>query len=248
MAGIAAGRMAPIHPGDRNFFLIILAVIWAGILAGFVPDLLAHLAGGHVAYAAIVHVHAIVYVGWLVLLTTQMSLIRSRRVTLHRRLGLLAVVMIPAMAVLGPWTGLVMGRREFGTPDGDPLLLSVIFVDALNFLVIATCGLLMRGDAVAHRRLMLLATFFISDAGFGRWLGSPVAKLMGPGEISFFAQTYLTTLILVGAMALYDLRTRGRLHPAVMAAMVFGLADDWIACVVHELPAWKAITAHLLGH
>ena len=248
MTSIPAGRLTPLHAWDRNFFLMLLVVIWSGIAAGFVPDILAHEAGGHVAFAPIVHVHALFYVGWLVLLTTQMALIRTRHADIHRRLGLIALAMIPAMAVLGPATALVMGRREFGTPDGDPLLLSVIFLDALNFAVIASMGLWMRRDAFAHRRLMILATVFVSDAGFGRWLGPPIAKLTGTGAVSFFLQNYIMTLILVSAMALYDLRTRARLHPVVAVAMAFGLADAWIACVIHEMPAWKPITAHLLGH
>ena len=248
MTSISAVQMAPFHKWDRNLFLIILAVIWFGILAGFVPDVMAHMAGGHVPFAPIVHVHAAFYLGWLILLTAQMSLIRSRRVGLHRRLGLLAVVMIPAMAILGPWTGIVMGRREFGTPDGDPQLLSVVFLDALNFTVIASSGLLLRADPVAHRRLMMLATIFITGAGFGRWLGGPLAKLMGGGPVVFYLENYSGVLILVVAMALYDLRTRGRLHPLVAAAMTFGVADNGIACFLHDLPAWKTIADHLLGH
>jgi hypothetical protein len=248
MADIAAQRKAAFHVWDRNFFLIILAIIWFGIFAGFVPDVLSHLAGGHVAYAAIVNVHAAFYVGWLVLLTAQMSLIRSHRVDIHRRLGLLAVLMIPAMVVLGPWTGLVMGRREFGTPDGDPQLLSVVFLDALNFGVIATSGLLMHGHALVHRRLMLLATVFISGAGFARWLGAAVTNVMGPGIVSFYIFSYLPIAILAGMLVIYDLRTRGRVHPAVAAAILFGVTNNWIASVAHELPAWKSIAARLLGH
>jgi hypothetical protein len=248
MASITAGRNASFHVWDRNFFLIILAVIWFGILAGFVPDVLYHLAGGHVAYAAVVHVHAAFYLGWLVLLTTQISLIRSRRVDIHRRLGLLGVFMIPAMVVLGPWTGLVMGRREFGTPDGDPELLSTIFLDALNFAVIATGGMLMRGNALVHRRLILLATLFISGAGFARWLGGPVSKLMGAGAFPYYVESYLPIGILASVLAIYDLRTRGWVHPLVAGAILFGLTNNWIASVVHELPGWKPIAAHLLGH
>ena len=248
MADIAAQRKEAFHVWDRNFFLIILAIIWFGIFAGFVPDVLSHLAGGHVAYAAVVHVHAAFYVGWLVLLTAQMSLIRSHRVDIHRRLGLLALLMIPAMVVLGPWTGLIMGRREFGTPDGDPQLLSVVFLDALNFGVIATSGLLMRGHALVHRRLMLLATVFISGAGFARWLGASVTNVMGPGMVSFYILSYLPIAILAGMLVIYDLRTRGRVHPVVAAAILFGVTNNWIASVAYELPAWKSIATRLLGH
>jgi hypothetical protein len=128
LAGIIAGRFAPHAETDRNFFLLFLASIWGGIAAGFIPDMFEHVLGKHVPYSPIVHVHALVYVGWLALLTAQMGLVRGGRADLHRRLGMAALVMIPAMVVLGPLTYVVMGRLEFGTPDGDPpfLILPVV--------------------------------------------------------------------------------------------------------------------------
>jgi hypothetical protein len=49
-------------------------------------------------------------------------------------------------------------------------------------------------------------------------------------------------------LVIYDLRTRGRVHPAVAAAILFGVTNNWIASVAYELPAWKSIAARLLGH
>lgn len=194
-------RFAPFDLGDRNFFLLILAAIWAYILAGFAPDIFDHVSGKHVAYALVVHIHAVVFVGWLALLTTQMSLIRAGRADLHRRLGLAGGALIPAMAVLGPWTVLVMAHREFGTPDGDAAFIILPFLNILNFTVVASAGLALRRTPAAHKRLMILATVLISDAGFARWLGGPIAKLTGTGVLPFFVQNYTGTVILIAAMA-----------------------------------------------
>ncbi len=66
MSATARIESFPIQRGtDRGFFLLLLTLIWAGIVAGFGPDLFLHLEGHHVAYAWIVHVHAIAYLGWL---------------------------------------------------------------------------------------------------------------------------------------------------------------------------------------
>jgi hypothetical protein len=242
-----ARRFAPFHPWDRNFFLLLLAAIWAGILAGFVRDMFAHVTGKHVPFALIVHFHAAVFVGWLVLLTTQMSLIRAGRADLHQRLGVIGLVMIPIMTLLGPATSLVMGHLEFGTPDGDASFIILPIMGMVSFSVIALGGLALRRDPAAHKRLILLATVFISDAGFARWLGGPLSKLLGDGVLPFYAESYFGPVLLVGVMAGYDLVTRRRLHPAFAGAAVFGLTNEVIVAFIYNLPAWKPIATHLIG-
>jgi hypothetical protein len=246
-APAAPGRFAPRHRWDRNFFLLLLAGVWAGIFAGFVRDIFEHFTGEHVAYALIVHAHAATFVGWMALLTTQMGLIRAGREDLHRRLGLAGLAMIPLMAVLGPATSLTMGHFEFGTPDSDPPFIILPFLDMVSFTVIAFSGLALRADRAAHKRLMLLATVLISDAGFARWLGGPIGKVMGTGVLPFYVQSFFGPLLLIGAMAVYDLVTRRRLHPAFIAAALFGMTNEVVASVVYNLAAWKPIATHLIG-
>ena len=242
------GRFAPQHPWDRNFFLLILAGVWGGIIAGFVQDALEHFSGKHVAYAPIVHLHAALYVGWLVLLTTQMTLIRAGRADLHRRLGLAGFALIPLMALVGPLTSLTMDRLEIGTPDDDPAFLAIPLLGALSFAVIALSGLALRRNPAAHKRLMLLAVVFISDAGFARWLAGPLTKVFGAGVLPFYVESYFGPALLVSAMVIYDLVTRKRLHPAFMAAAAFGVTNEVIACTLYNLPAWKPIAQGLIGH
>jgi hypothetical protein len=252
MAELTAGRFAPHEPSDRNFFLVILAAIWGGIIAGFVPDSLDHFTGQHVTYAAIVHVHAVSYVAWLALLTTQMSLIRSDRVALHMRLGVLALVMIPWMTVVGPWAFLVMGNLEYGTPDGDAPFLILPVLSVVSFAIIASTGLALRANAAAHKRLMLIATIVLSDAGFSRWigpyLGPFVAKVFGRGFLSFYLPHFIGALLLMGAILVYDLVSRRRLHPAVVSAVVLAVGIQVATTVIYSLPAWTPIATHILGH
>lgn len=241
-------RFALRHPWDRNFFLLLLVSIWAGILAGFVPDIFDHFTGRHVQYALIVPIHAAAFVGWLVLLTTQLALIRAGRADIHRRLGLVGLALILAMAVLGPLTSVVMGHLEFGTPNNDPPFIIVPFLDMVSFTAIALAGLAMRRDPAAHRRLMLLATVFITDAGFGRWLGQAIAKVTGTGVLPFFTQNYFGEVLLLAAMVIHDLVTRRTLHPAFVVAALAGLTNEVIASIVYNLPAWRPIATRLIGH
>ncbi len=252
MTTAAISGFSPREASDRNFFLLILAGIWGGVLAGFIPDSLDHFTGQHVPYAWIVHVHAVSYVAWLALLTTQMSLIRSGRVDLHRRLGVAGLFMIPWMTVVGPWAFLVMGNLEFGTPDGDAPFLILPVLSVVSFAIIAFSGLALRADGAAHKRLMLIGTIILSDAGFSRWigpfLGPFMAKMIGPGFLTFFVPHFVGAVVLMGAILVHDLATRRRLHPAVLSAVGLAVAVQVATTWIYLLPAWKPIATHILGH
>src|ERR1700743_3151782 len=83
-----AAPFTPQHRSDRNFFLLLVGLTWLGIICGFGLDVIDHVRHSTYAYPLIVHVHALIFVGWLVLLTSQVLLIRRRRMDIHRRLGM----------------------------------------------------------------------------------------------------------------------------------------------------------------
>ena len=85
----APRRFAPYHRWDRNFFLLYVALIWFGIAMGFVPEIAKHMRTPAARYPLIVHIHAAAFVGWLILLTVQVLLVRGQRLDLHRKLGVL---------------------------------------------------------------------------------------------------------------------------------------------------------------
>ena len=95
------------HPWDRSFFPLSVAVIWVVILLGFVPAIMRHVASGEPDYPLVIHIHAVAFVGFLVLLSVQVALIRGRRYDVHRRLVLLAV------RSPWPWSCSDRGRRLF---------------------------------------------------------------------------------------------------------------------------------------
>src|SRR5512146_1403449 len=98
----APGPFPPSHRWDRNFFLLWVALIWFGIGLGFIPEVVQHFAKHERPFPLITHIHGAAFVGWLVLLTGQVLLIRSRLVALHRRMGWVMLAWGAAMLVLGP--------------------------------------------------------------------------------------------------------------------------------------------------
>jgi len=66
-----------------------------------------------------------------------------------------------------------------GTPKANPAFISILLIDVLNFASLATAGPLLRGDRSAHKRLMLLATMSLLQAGFVRWWGPAMTAAFG---------------------------------------------------------------------
>ena len=248
---IAPPRQAPFPPyakSDRNFFLTYVILIWFGILNGFVPEIVRHVASNKPPYPLIIHVHAIAFVGWLVVLTTQIVLIRRNRHDLHRKLGLAAIALAAAMIVIGPATAVYMQRYHWGTPESDPAFLAIQLTDILAFAGLAGSAFLLRADSPAHKRLIILATLYISDAGFARFLGDGVHSLLGDGFFPFMAEAYLANDLLALGTGGYDLATRRRLHPAYLWGLAWTFGLQATASFLYHQPWMKTVATHLIGH
>lgn len=95
---------------------------------------------------------------------------------------------------------------------------------------------------------MLLGLIYISDAGFARLLNGVIADALGEGAWGQFAGLYLGSDLLMLGLGVYDWATRGRLHPAYLAGVIWALALQSTALILLGNPTWKAISLHLIGH
>lgn len=255
MTAIAAGGerkpgrpFMPFHRLDRRFFLVMTLLMWLGIVVGFGGDVLRHISAHEPAYPLIVHFHAAAFVGWMALFTGQMALIRAGRRDLHRQVGVAAIGLAAVMVVLGPATAVFMDSLQFAADHQPPAFLAVQFSDIVAFVVLLTAGLLWRKTPSAHKRLVLLATLYITDAGFARALGGPVHAALGDGYAATFIGLYAGNDLLILGFGGYDLATRGRLHPAYAAGAAFVFAMQLAAVWLLTMsPAWAQFSLHLIG-
>ncbi len=238
----------PYHKWDRNFYLVLVMLVWVGIVMGFGPEIVDHITKQEPAFPLIVHFHAIAFVGWLVLLTVQVLLIRRSRHDLHRKLGIAMMGLAAVMVVLGPATAIVVQRSRFGTPDSDPAFFAIQLFDIVAFAGLVTAAFLQRGNSPAHKRLMLLATLMISDAGFARWLGGPLHQVFGDGFWPYMPNLYFANDLLIIGLGTYDLATRRRLHPAYVAGAVWIFGIQLLIGYLYTAPWWKVFVTHLIGH
>lgn len=228
-------------------------MVWVGVLSGFGYDSFIHIQKHGLDYPLIVHFHAVAFVGWLTLFTVQAALIRNRRVDLHRRLGVFGAGLAGVMLIVGPATALVVQTRIAEERGTAPIMLAVQFTDMLAFATLTGAGLLLRRNAMAHKRLMLLGLFYISDAAFVRLLNMLVAAPRGP---AFFAQGFwgqMATLyffsdLLVFGLGAYDFIKRRKLHPAYVAGVAVTLTFQLTAYTLLHTPGWKDLSLRIIGH
>ncbi len=245
------------YPSDRNFYLLLLIACWAAIASGFGYEMVQMSSQGKLHFPLIVHIHAIVYVGWLVLFTVQILLVRSKNLALHKKLGLLSLGFIPVMLILGLLTVIIVQKQQYGTPDGDLHFICVQFGNLLMFCCFAGIGIYLRKNYVVHKRLMLLATVVFTEPGFARWFAVKIAPLFGDffwnyknvsdGYWRFWGYDVLPTFILVLSIGVYDLITRKQLNKAYVRALLFYVLVTSLEGVLYYSDAWFALMKHMIG-
>ena len=156
---------------ERRFFaamaLASLAVVFTGFATSYYLWPLTRAthfpAGQPIARSLplVVHLHAVAFSGWIVLLAIQGGLVARGRVATHRRLGRIAMGLLPLMLLTGLVTA-VTGARAGWNPGGPYRdALSFMFVgvaDLIVFTSLTAAGLAVRTRPEFHQRLMLLGT------------------------------------------------------------------------------------------
>jgi len=251
-------RFPSAHPWDRNFFLVMIAIAWIAILSGFINDIIHLKAEGRLHFPLIVHFHAAIFFAWLLLFTVQVWLIRKNNFALHKRLGIAGGILAVIMVLIGIATALITENVKYGTQYSDPAFVSIMLGDMLVFSGLASAGIWLRKSPSAHKRLMLMATLILTDAGFGRGISYWVAHFFGnnywtyknfnEGFWPFVGFQLFCPFMLLFAIGIYDLFTRKKLHRTYVVAMIWCMGIDLFAGWLYFNPTWLRIATRLIGH
>jgi hypothetical protein len=188
------------------------------------------------------YVHGAVFSAWCVLLVVQTTLVTTGRTARHRRLGAWGALLAGSMVMLGVHAALVAARRPSGFLGiaVPPLQFLVIpLFDMLLFGSYVALAIAKRRDRQAHKRWMLLATVNLLTAAVARWPG--VISVGSP--LLFFL---LSDLFLL-PLALWDLKSRGRLHPATAWGGALLVASQPLRFALSATPAWLAFAGWLVA-
>ena len=241
-------RFAPFHRLDPRAVVLCSAIIVAVLAAGFGYDMATRTGINPLNFPWYIHLHAIAFSGWLILLVAQVVLVRSRNVAQHRRMGRIAVVLLPLLLVTGPLAP-ILKNYYAARPDPDWLsFMATQFTNVIGCVTLLTAGLLFRRDPPTHKRLMLMGTIAITEPGFGRLIYAPLYAMLGEGYLPYYIETYGGTLTLMLTAGAYDLWTRGRPHPAWAAAFGWIVANQALASWLFYQPFWLNWMRVLTGH
>lgn len=231
---------------ERRFFLGFVLVAWLGVILGFAPPSWGRF-NGEADYPAplVLQVHAGLFLAWMVLLAVQVGLIRTGRRDLHRKMGLAMVAAIPPMVVTGFLAEAYSQRHYLANPPDSQAFFIVPIFYITAFGVLATWAVVKRRDAAAHKRLMYLATTIIVGAAWTRFIGLPLTALVGDHFLGMIANTFTSTNLFLTALALFDWRTRGRLHPVTAVGVPAIIACEFAVSWIYHAPGWLPIAYRL---
>ena len=158
---------------------------------------------------------------------------------------------------IGRWAGLALFVASVATvfsADLSRLASATFMPQQLSFQIshivlfggLAIWSFASTRDPAAHKRLILLATLAMLDAGASRWLGPELSELVGRGPFGQWAIRFPVPLALIGAIGVYDLITRKRLHPAYMVGASVIVTTQILATWLYFEPGFAAACAGLL--
>jgi hypothetical protein len=229
------------HHLDAWFWCLVW--IYAAVIIGFgfappVTDRFFDEYQEPASMALVVHVWS--FSAWMCLLAFQAFIAATKRLALHRQVG---IVMLPLAAAM-VWSGLTsemqyhQGSLESGRDDSAFFAVSTTYL--LTFSVLVSLAWSHRRNPPAHKRLMLLATAAILGGAHMRiwgdvWPESWIEEIFASRLLFYFGGT----LIIVAMGMAHDFLTRQRLHRVYIIGAPCLLASYVLAIMLYDSSAWS---------
>jgi uncharacterized membrane protein YozB (DUF420 family) len=229
---------------DQYFYFAMAVLIAFSVVTGFsftVNDNLFHPVHPAIARPAILYVHGSLFVAWIALFVLQTSLVRSRNVQLHRRVGAWGIALGITMIVVGVATAIIMRKYRLAHDATEtPAFLSIPFNDLSEFAVAFALAIAWRRNREFHRRLMLLATIALTGAAFARL---PLPMMQN----TWFWYSFTDGLLLI--CVLRELLLTRRIHPVFLYGVPLFLIGEYSAAYLfmHPPALWLSICRTILA-
>jgi hypothetical protein len=204
-AGAAAERRT------RRKFYVSLAVFMTLLVGvGFWPSYYGPLVRGAAQAPVILHIHGVVFIGWMALLIVQTTLAARGNLRAHRALGNIGIGYGVVLWLLGLLVSFVapvlhVNNGEWSV-DEAATFLPIPLGDMVLFGGFFAAAIWNRNKPEIHKRLMVMATIAVVFAAAFRLQNAGV-------PMQWAIVVWYVPLVLAIA---YDLFTRGRVHPVYL--------------------------------
>ena len=157
----------------------------------------------------IVHAHALVFMGWVVLYLVQNVFVATGSVALHKRLGWIGAGWMVAMVVLGTVVTVRLVQAGHAPFFFTPVMFLIMDpLSVLTFAGLSAAAIVYRRRTEWHRRLHYSGMCVLLGPAIGRLI--PMPLLIPYAYEAVFVGVMIFPVI--GIVA--DLRRTGRVHPA----------------------------------
>ena len=225
---------------ERFFFFSMTMLISSAVFYGFGSEYVRFRAEYFPFPSLLVYIHAALFLSWMLLLLTQTFLVSAGQVAWHRRLGITGFFLLCSMPVIGTLTVTAAVAHNRFPPgfDGPWVFYYDSIASLLAFAGLAYFALRYRNAPQTHKRLILLATLVIGEAGIFRW---PMHWIH---EISHGVTmvTYFFLLLIV----VYDFSTRRRIHPATLWGGLFLILYEETQSLIGHSHVWHSVASWML--
>ena len=242
MATAALDR--PAMTGEGRFFLITAFAMASVVVLGFSFQ----LAMGRSTFASPLHVHmhAVIFMGWVAIYVAQAAFATTGALALHRRLGWVAAGWLVLVVGLGFVVVIAMVRQGTVPFFFTPLQLLVLDpVALLTFAALTVAAIAQRRHTDWHRRLHYCGMAVLLGPAFGRLLPLPLF-------IPYAYEADVAAVLIfpvIGVIA--DIRRDGKAHPAWAWGIGTILASTLLVeAIIYGpvgLPLYRAVTAGTPG-
>jgi hypothetical protein len=219
---------------------------WAGllvliiVLTGFWPSYFGLILQGTLNVGPLVHLHTAVFLGWVLLLIFQASLVANGQTKLHKKLGIFGIFLGLMVIVLGVMT--TLNKVAGGIADGDVLeAQQFMLIPLTNMLLFAgffASAIYYRSNPATHKRLMILATVSMLDA--------PISRVVIQGEplnpVLFLLVWFLPILFLLAVDFVQKRKISWIYVIGILILLISGLRMP-----ISQTDAWLAIAKVLSG-
>lgn len=189
----------------------------------------------------------LVSVAWLLTFLAQVTLVAAGRPAVHRRVGIVGVLLSAAFIVV-TWFMLVEGARR-GFDLGGDLVPTGTTVDPGTFLgpanalapfgVFVAVAVWCRRRPAVHKRLMMLAMVTTT--------GAPVAHLIGHWQLPLLIFPG-SQIMLLSLLCIHDRLSQGRIHPVSLWGGVASFAWGFLFFrLIRPTSAWHAFADWIVG-
>lgn len=233
---------------ERKFFTGMALAMAATVFTGFAPTyyLVTLNPAPTPPLTPDVHIHSVLNTAWVLLLLLQTGLIAARRADIHRLTGVAGAALAAAILVSGILVAIDSERRVHSAANAgtlaDPYVFLIYPIAAIGlFALFVAFGIAARRRPDYHKRWMMLATMSLIGPALAR-----IAMRITTAVPGGFSALMLINLFLA-ALVIWDLRTRGRLHPVTLWGGGFLLISEPLRIAIGYSQAWQGLARTLMS-